>query len=203
MKAIERLALAFSLVVLSNYSTTASVVVKPISAATQVKCAKQNYNHYAYKEVDRNLLATVGNGQKLHQDAAKAFKQMQQAAKKDGITLTPISGYRSVQQQHYLFHEVAKQRGQNLKQRARISAPPGYSQHHTGLAVDINSLNQSFANTKTFTWLQNNAHKYEFKLSFPPNNHQGIAFEPWHWTWHGSSEAKQALHANCLSSLMP
>jgi len=113
--------------------------------------------------------------------------------------LTPISGFRSIQQQHYLFHEVAKQRGQKLEQRAKVSAPPGYSQHHTGLAVDINSLNQSFANTKTFAWLHKNAGEYGFKLSFPRNNPQGIAFEPWHWAWYGNSKAQQTLHANCLS----
>jgi len=84
MKVIERLALAVSLVFISNYSTTASVIksVKPVYVADQVKCAKQNYNHYAYKEVPRNLLEPVGNGQKLHRDAATAFKQMRQAAKK-------------------------------------------------------------------------------------------------------------------------
>lgn len=159
---------------------------------------EQKLNHYAYKEVSRSLLVPVGNGQLLHKDAAIAFIAMKQAAKKEGIYLQPISGFRSIKEQNYLFYKVAKQRRQTWEKRAKVSAPPGYSQHHTGFAIDINSLNQSFANTKTYAWLLNNAAKYGFHLSFNKNNSQGVSFEPWHWAWHGSDASQLALHDKCI-----
>lgn len=166
----------------------------------QNKCdlVQQKYNHYAYQEAGRDILVSIGNGQFLHQDAARAFTAMQQAAKKDGIILTPISGFRSISQQDYLFYGVAKRRRQSLEERAKVSAPPGHSQHHTGFAIDINSLNPAFGNTKAFAWLQHHAQTYGFELSFPHENTQGISFEPWHWAWHGNEEAKQALHDECV-----
>lgn len=164
----------------------------------QCKQISEKYNHYAYQEVSRSFLVPVGNNQLLHQDAARAFMEMRQAAKRDGVILNPISGFRSITQQNYLFYRVAKQRKQSLEQRAKVSAPPGYSQHHTGFAVDINSLDPSFAKTKAFAWLQQNAPNYGFVLSFPQHNTQGISFEPWHWAWYGSEEARQALHHGCV-----
>jgi zinc D-Ala-D-Ala carboxypeptidase len=191
------------LVILSNFNVQASdrqIVSSPEYVTSQVQCfsVAKSYNHYPYQEVPATLLQPVGNGQKLHEDAAREFAEMRLAAKKDGITLTPISGFRSVKQQEHLFYGVAKQRNQSLAQRAKVSAPPGYSQHHTGFAIDINSLNESFENTKAFGWLQINAERFGFELSFPRNNSQGIFYEPWHWAWHGSEEAKLALHDGCI-----
>ncbi len=156
-----------------------------------------SFNHYPYQEASSSQLVSVGNNQKLHIQAAQAFREMQKAAKSSGVSLKPVSGFRSKNQQQYLFYGVAKQRRQTLAQRAKVSAPPGHSQHHTGYAIDINSLKQSFARTKEFAWLQRNAETYGFQMSFPPNNPQGIMYEPWHWAWHGSEEAKIALHSAC------
>ena len=185
-----------------NYSFAASNLKTQLNhIAVQNKCyqVKQKFKHYEYEEAFRSDLVSIGNNQLLQKDAAMAFLSMKEAASKDGIYLQPISGFRSVNEQRYLFYEIAKQRKQTLEQRAKVSAPPGHSQHHTGFAIDLNSLNQSFAHTKAFAWLQKNAKKYEFYLSFPHNNPQGIAFEPWHWAWHGSEKAQQALHVECSS----
>ncbi|MBR8834664.1 MAG: D-alanyl-D-alanine carboxypeptidase family protein [Stigonema ocellatum SAG 48.90 = DSM 106950] len=185
-------------IILTGFYVEASdrqLVTLPSSVVSQGQCKQvSKYNHYPYEEVSTSFLKPVGNGQMLHQDAAKAFLDMRQAAQIDGINLTPLSGFRSRNQQKYLFYEVAKQRGQTLEQRAKVSAPPGYSQHHTGLAIDVNSLDPSFASTKAFTWLQNNAKNFNFSLSFKENNSQDVSFEPWHWAWHGSEDARLALH---------
>ncbi len=179
--------------------------IKLVSPAKYVVSQQQcdtelipRYNHYPYEQVSSSLLKPVGNGQKLRWDAAKAFEKMRLDAQKSGITLTPISGFRSKSEQDYLFYEVAKQRSQTLEQRAKVSAPPGYSQHHTGLAIDVNSLNPSFANTKEFSWLQKNAKEFDFELSFTEGNSQSVSFEPWHWAWHGNEDAKRVLHDGCI-----
>lgn len=191
------------LVLLTDFYVQASdreLVFHPRYVVSQEQCVPvaQSYNHYAYEEVSSSLLEPVENGQMLHRDAARAFAEMKQAAQISGINLTPISGFRSLNEQYYLFYEVARHRGQTLEERAKVSAPPGYSQHHTGLAIDVNSLNPSFANTKAFSWLQHNAKEFNFELSFTEGNSQEISFEPWHWAWHGSEEAKHALHDGCI-----
>jgi D-alanyl-D-alanine carboxypeptidase len=79
--------------------------------------------------------------------------------------------------------------GQAMHEILKVSAAPGYSEHHTGRAVDITTadcepLSESFEATEAFQWLQENAHQYSFKLSYPKDNSLGIAYEPWHWAYH-------------------
>ncbi len=101
---------------------------------------------------------------------------------------TLLSGFRDEATQKYLFFEVKKHRKQDTSTRAEVSAPPGYSEHHTGYAIDIGdgkvpatNLETSLTDTPAFGWLEKNAAKYSFELSFPENNPQGISYEPWHW----------------------
>jgi zinc D-Ala-D-Ala carboxypeptidase len=68
----------------------------------------------------------------------------------------------------------------------RINAPPGYSEHHTGRAVDLGTagcaaLDQAFAQTPAFAWLQRHAQRFGFYLSYPRDNAEGYLYEPWHW----------------------
>jgi predicted acetyltransferase len=67
-----------------------------------------------------------------------------------------------------------------------VSAPPGYSEHHSGRAIDLTTdgvqpLEQEFEHTNAFRWLSANAGRFGFTLSFPPSNRYGYAYEPWHW----------------------
>ena len=126
---------------------------------------------------------------------------MQAAAKAQGIALVPISAFRTLDQQNQLFFEVKQQRNQEARKRAEVSAPPGYSEHHTGYAVDIGDgsaqathLSESFESTKAFQWLKNNAAKYSFELSFPPNNPQGVSYEPWHWRYVGDRPSLELFY---------
>ena len=93
-------------------------------------------------------------------------------------------------------------RKQNALERARVSAPPGYSEHSTGFAIDIGDANNrqtdfviEFENTDAFKWLKNNAAKYHFKLSFDKNN-KNVDYEPWHWRYEGSIEALKVFEAS-------
>ncbi|MFB2933735.1 D-alanyl-D-alanine carboxypeptidase family protein [Aerosakkonemataceae cyanobacterium BLCC-F154] len=159
--------------------------------------------HFAYPEAPAEQLQPItADGRiKLRQPAAQKFKAMVAAARAQGIILVPISGFRSVGEQQYLFFGIKAQRGQVAAERASVSAPPGYSEHHTGYAVDIGDgnvpathLNPKFENTAAFKWLQANAPKFSFELSFPKNNSQGVSYEPWHWRFVGDRQSLETFY---------
>jgi D-alanyl-D-alanine carboxypeptidase len=100
--------------------------------------------------------------------------------------------------QRQLFFDVKADRNQTAMDRAKVSAPPGFSEHSTGYAFDIGdrrspqfNLSVSFTQTNAYQWLRQNAARYQFILSFPKDNPQGVSFEPWHWRFEGSTEALQ------------
>lgn len=159
--------------------------------------------HLPYQEAPASELQAVTSdgGIRLRKGAAEKFQQMQAAARADGVILTIISGFRSVKDQEYLFFKIKEQRNQETKKRAEVSAPPGYSEHHTGYAVDLGdgkspatNLNTKFENTAAFRWLKNNAARYSFELSFPPDNPQGVSYEPWHWRYVGDSKSLETFY---------
>ena len=156
--------------------------------------------HFPYPEVSLDALVPVEAGIELHRDAALALNAMRRAAAADGVDLRLLSGYRSHDLQKNIFFDVKSERNQTAAERAKVSAPPGYSEHSTGYAVDFGdgddpatNLSQSFENTRAFRWLQDNAAVYHFTLSFPIVNPQGVSYEPWHWRFEGSSEALRAF----------
>jgi D-alanyl-D-alanine carboxypeptidase len=107
-----------------------------------------------------------------------------------------LSAFRSKDVQQQLFFAVKAQRNQTSLDRAKVSAPPGFSEHSTGYAVDLGdsrlpqtNLSYDFMQTKAYRWLVNNAARYQFVLSFPQGNPQGVSFEPWHWRYEGSTDA--------------
>jgi zinc D-Ala-D-Ala carboxypeptidase len=159
--------------------------------------------HLSYEEAPPSELKNItADGRlKLREAAANKFIEMQNAARRDGIILTPISAFRSKEEQNKLFFEIKEQRGQIVTQRAEVSAPPGYSEHHTGYAIDIGdgnvpatNLNTDFENTQAFQWLAQNASNYSFELSFPENNPQGVIYEPWHWRFVGDLHSLETFY---------
>lgn len=156
--------------------------------------------HFPYPEANSDSLVPVEAGIKLHRDAALALNAMRRSAAADGVDLRLLSGYRSHALQKSIFFDVKSERNQSAAERAKVSAPPGYSEHSTGYAVDLGdgedpatNLSQSFENTRAFRWLQDNAAAYHFALSFPVINPQGVSYEPWHWRFEGSSEALRSF----------
>ena len=159
--------------------------------------------HLPYQEADRDdLVAITRDGRvKLNKAAAQKFQQMEADAKAQGINLAIISGFRSVEAQNHLFFGIKEQRVQNAAKRAEVSAPPGYSEHHTGYAIDLGDarvptthLSPKFENTAAFRWLEKNAAKYSFELSFPRDNPQGISYEPWHWRFVGDRDSLETFY---------
>ncbi len=127
--------------------------------------------------------------------AAKAWRAMQTAAAADGITLLPLSAFRSVARQTLIVRRKLA-RGQPIEKILRVSAVPGCSEHHTGRALDLGSpahlqLDGSFARTREFRWLKRRAVEFNFFLSYPPRNPHGIKYEPWHWCWRPGNPARR------------
>ena len=126
-------------------------------------------------------------GYQLERTTYSYFKQMADAAKKDGIKIFVHSGYRSHETQAYTYANYKNRDGE--KAADTYSARPGHSEHETGLAMDINlaDSNLHFENTKEYQWLSNNAHKYGFILRYPQGkeNIHGYIFEPWHYRYLG------------------
>ncbi|GAB3388591.1 M15 family metallopeptidase [Lysobacter fragariae] len=121
--------------------------------------------------------------------AARAWHSMQSAAVREGVVLESISGYRSHDYQLGIF-ERKLARGQSVEQILTVNAAPGFSEHHSGRALDIGTLDEppaeeSFERTRAFAWLRDNADGYGFAMSYPRDNPHGIVYEPWHWRWQG------------------
>ncbi|MFZ6734209.1 M15 family metallopeptidase [Undibacterium sp. Ji42W] len=114
-----------------------------------------------------------------------AWQAMRAAASEDGIALLMISAFRSIARQTEIISDKLAE-GQQLEDILLVCAPPGYSEHHTGRAIDIATpedpeLEISFDTTAAFAWLQNNAVRFGFQMSYPPGNSNGFQYEPWHW----------------------
>lgn len=121
----------------------------------------------------------------LTPQAGRAWASMRDAAQGDQITLEPVSGFRSIDYQGRLIQRRLAT-GQTLEHILSVSAAPGYSEHHSGCALDLNTpgsapLEDTFASTPAFQWLLDNAPRFGFRLSYPTDNPHQLAFEPWHW----------------------
>ena len=152
--------------------------------------------HLPYPEAKKNELVLFSPGIYVHKEIYENFKEMQFMAAKKGVSLQLLSGYRSIDLQRDIFYENKSIRNQTAVERSMVSAPPGYSEHSTGYAIDIGDANYpdthfevEFEQTPAFKWMKRFAPKYHFVLSFPPNNKQGVTYEPWHWRFEGTVNA--------------
>jgi uncharacterized membrane protein YgcG len=153
-----------------------------------------SYGHKAHKEADPSGLVAVGGDEKLQRDAAAAFDKMRLAARNSGIDLLVVSGFRSVADQTDLWDNQVQRQGSESA-AAKISAPPGYSEHHTGYALDVGvngvaNLTAGFENTPAYSWLSKNAATFGFEQSFTRTSTVGADNEPWHWRFTGTTAAK-------------
>jgi D-alanyl-D-alanine carboxypeptidase len=113
---------------------------------------------------------------------------MKAAALDDGETLFIVSAFRSVARQAEIVRGRLRS-GASIEEILAVCAAPGYSEHHTGRAVDLSTpgvppLETSFADSSAFRWLRQNAARFVFVLSYPQDNPYGYQYEPWHWCHH-------------------
>lgn len=128
-----------------------------------------------------------GRPQEMLPEAADAWLDMKKNAGDRKIKLQAVSAFRSVEYQAGILQRKLDN-GLNIKDILKVSAAPGYSEHHSGKALDITTpgyaiLEEEFEHSPAFEWLCENACDFGFILSFPRDNRHGVAYEPWHWAW--------------------
>lgn len=156
-------------------------------------------------------------GYKVDKRIKEPLENMINAAKSEGIDLLICYGYRTYEQSKALFEKQINyqlSRGlayeEAVREAAKWVAPPGTSEHHTALAVDIVTpsnqvLDHEFKNTDAACWMKDNAYKYGFILRYPEDKQEitGITFEPWHYRFVGN-EAAEYMYQNdiCLEEFL-
>ena len=163
-------------------------------------------NKYNYQTEDyvpsnlENISTTYArSGMQLVKEAKEAFETLSENAKKEGMNVIAMSSYRSYDYQVNLYNNYVAQDAKDAPDK--YSARPGYSEHQTGLAVDVYNLDlpyTSFEETEEFTWMQENAYKYGFILRFPKDKVDitGYQYESWHYRYVGKKVAKEIKDNN-------
>lgn len=188
-------------------STLVSVVeqdadntVDVMPECTPNKAAKSvGISHFKFEETPKTDLVSVGK-YLVHKDAAPSLRQMMADAKAARAPLTLGSAFRSLSHQQDIINRKTREK-KPAKQIYHFSAPSGYSEHHTGLAVDFSPINDTFTNTKGYQWLLDNAADYGWYQTFTKeySAKSGVAEESWHWKFKGTDTAKRLLkNGDCL-----
>jgi len=141
-----------------------------------------------FEEASCLEVAEVGADGKDHllvRAAANAWRNLKFAAHSDGVSLFIVSAFRSIDRQAEIIRRKLEA-GAPIEDILTVCAPPGFSEHHTGRAVDLSthgcrSLEIEFEQTPAFVWLSARATDFGYYLSYPIGNHYGYQYEPWHW----------------------
>ena len=117
--------------------------------------------------------------------AANAWRMLKAAALDERVSLFIVSAFRSIDRQTEIVRRKL-QTGVPIEDILSVSAPPGFSEHHTGRAIDLStpgsrSLEVEFEQTPAFPWLRAHAADFGYYLSYPIGNLSGYQYEPWHW----------------------
>jgi D-alanyl-D-alanine carboxypeptidase len=149
------------------------------------------------EDVEPNIL---GRMQKLAPETARAWRQMKEAALADGVELLLVSGFRSIRYQVDLIRNKLAA-GHPIGEILKVNAAPGFSEHHTGRAVDIATrgtrpLTEAFETSAAFQWLTENAATYRFGMPYGRDNAFGFSYEPWHWSQLGVQSRRRARARN-------
>ncbi len=175
---------------------------------TEITISETDWNltlvnrNYILKEGYKPKLAEAvkGSGVYLDYRVAPHYQKMYDAAKKDGVTLTPNSGYRSYETQKNNFNNKINyyvsqgyDRVTATQNAARVILPPGTSEHNAGFAMDIGWVTEDFEYSSAYAWLDAHAHEYGFILRYPKSEEKQaiteIIYEPWHWRYVGVEAA--------------
>jgi zinc D-Ala-D-Ala carboxypeptidase len=161
--------------------------------------------HRRYKEVSHAKLVAIQGFPgsppvTIHRGALEQYRIMVKAARQDNVILVPISGFRSEQYQQELYDRQLGKLG-SVESATTINAPPGYSEHHTGYAIDFGDGTKLETNTKSgfeqtpaFAWLKTHGAKYGFEMSFAKDNPDRVSYEPWHWRFVGTRDALETFY---------
>ncbi|HHT38588.1 MAG TPA: M15 family metallopeptidase [Mollicutes bacterium] len=178
--------------------------IKMIENPNSELLISNKYNKLPADFVPNGYNEKVNKDLTVRGEAGRAFKLMTQSAAKEKVTIYPVSTYRSYNYQEDVYWRQSKldaffgsgTKRKNLSEnkkneyhawRDKVSAREGHSEHQTGLAVDINSVSESFAKTKEGKWLANNSYKFGYILRYPKGKEDitGYSYEPWHFRYVG------------------
>jgi zinc D-Ala-D-Ala carboxypeptidase len=161
--------------------------------------------HRRYQEVSHTKLVAIQGFPgsppvSIHRGALEQYRAMIKAARRDDVILVPISGFRSEHYQQELYDRQLGKLG-SVESATTINAPPGYSEHHTGYAIDFGdgtkletNTKPSFEQTPAFAWLKAHGVKHGFEMSFAKDNSDHVSYEPWHWRFVGTRDALETFY---------
>ena len=160
---------------------------------------KYHYLNSDYVPNDLEVISNdcnVGINNNLRRVARQAFEKLCYDAKKEKIYIYNLSAYRSYEKQYKIYNNNLQTKG--VEGTNSVSAKPGYSEHQTGLTVDINLLSKEFDKTNEYHWMKENAYKYGFIERYPKDNEKitGYEYEPWHYRYVGKEVAEQIQNEN-------
>ena len=193
--------------VISIVNTSSNVrwydVIKPTDTTkgNLILVNKYNYlpDNYEIDDLVNMSIKVSFSGKQIKKEAYDAFYNLSMAAKKENLTIVANSTYRDYNYQASLYKRYKNNKGQTYADN--YAARPGHSEHQTGLAIDVSTLNSSidtFHETDEYKWLLNNAHKYGFILRYPEGKEfiTGYNYESWHYRYVGIEVATQIKNEN-------
>ena len=187
--------------------TPASTAVLPADAP-----APEDYNYGAspvvydipgIKYIDNVLIANKSYSlpadfyPELDSTCLNQFYKLQNDASAEGLDIYLSSGFRSYETQDYIYNDYVAQDGQEVADT--YSARPGHSEHQSGLAIDVNQIDDTFIGTPEAVWLENNCWKYGFILRYPQSKQDitGYKYESWHIRYVGT-DMSYKIHSKAL-----
>lgn len=194
--------LLISLIVLYTKNNHNKINIIKNEDANKINVLVNKHNKLNPKYIPQNLVLInelyATKNQYLRIEAYKAFIKMQKDANKSNIYFYIGSGYRSYKYQKWLYNKYRQQKPINIVNK--YSAKAGFSEHQTGLAIDIINKEWKYLNenNKEYTWLINNSYKYGYILRYPKNKEKitEYNFEPWHFRYFGPKIAKTLYNNN-------
>ncbi len=165
------------------YLTTLGISSELITARGLRECEEAS-------SLESAEVGTDGRDHQLIPAAAEAWRCLKAAALVDGNALFIVSAFRSIDRQAEIVRRKLEA-GMAVEEILTVCAPPGFSEHHTGRAVDVStpgshSLEVEFDQTTAYAWLTKRAAEFGYYLSYPTNNRWGYQYEPWHWCFYDS-----------------
>ena len=174
-------------------------VENPDELLVLVNKNNQLSNDYIPKNLESISLRHANKDKYLRKEAKDAFEKLSSEAAALGYRIVAVSAYRDYNYQNELFNYYVEEKG--LEYALDCSAKPGHSEHQTGLAVDVEGENKDYDNfedTKEFSWMKDNAHRFGFILRYPKGKEHitGFKYEPWHYRYVGINIATEIYEKN-------
>lgn len=175
------------------------IINNPNNLIVLVNKNNQLLRNYKPNDLEKINLEFANENKYLRKEAKIAFEKLAKDAKQLGYRIVAVSAYRDYDYQNELFNYYVEEKG--LEYALDCSAKPGHSEHQTGLAVDVEGENKDYDNfedTKEFSWMKDNAHRFGFILRYPKGKEHitGFKYEPWHYRYVGINIATEIYEKN-------